>query len=100
MIWKIARYTVREGEIEPVLAAVERFVAAVGENEPGTLYRAWRDEAEPLRFVHLMAFPDRDAEERHRGSEHTGAFVEVLYPRCSVRPVFRDLAPIGPEGWG
>jgi quinol monooxygenase YgiN len=91
-IWKIARYTVKsEEELDAVLTAVDRFVAAVGEHEPETFYDAWQEVAEPLRFVHVMGFADAAAEQRHRKAPYTLEFVEALYPRCREEPAFRDL---------
>lgn len=95
MIWKQARYTAERDELPGVVDAVERFVAAVREHEPRTFYRAWQRRDDELRFVHVMGFPDDEAEQAHRKADYTLAFVDALYPRCSEEPSFDDLRPIG-----
>ncbi len=93
MIRKIARYVVKEGEVEEVKSAVEKFVSAIKSYEPDTVYHAYQAD-DGLTFVHLMAFPDTDAEENHRTAAHTSSFVDVVYPRCEETPVFDDLSLI------
>lgn len=95
MIWKLADYTVEDGELDTVLEVVRRFVAAVAENEPETYYDAWQEAEEPLRFVHLMRFADDAAEQRHRRAPYTEEFAAELYPRCREKPAFRELHPVG-----
>lgn len=93
MIHKMVRYTVRPDQIEAVELAIREFVRAVAENEPETVYRAYR-RGGSRAFVHFMAFPDAEAEDRHRGAPYTRSFVEELYPRCEKEPEFEELAPI------
>ena len=95
MIWKQARYTAERDELAAVVATVERFVAAVRENEPRTFYRAWQRQDDELAFVHVMGFPDDDAEQAHRRASYTLEFVDALYPRCREEPTFVDLRPLG-----
>lgn len=95
MIWKIAEYTVREGEVAHVLDLVERFVAEVRRKEPDTFYAAWQSTDSSTGFVHLMCFEDEAAEQRHRDAAYTEEFVSDLYPRCETEPSFRSLQPVG-----
>ena len=93
MIRRVAEYTVREGELDAVMDAVARFVAAVRAAEPRTGYEAYR-RGETRSFLHLMAFPDDAAEQAHREAAYTGAFVAVLYPRCVEEPRFTELVEV------
>lgn len=95
MIVKQVTYKVHPEKLDAVLEAIERFVRAVAEHEPSTVYAAYRDNEEPTAFVHLMRFPDAQAEEAHRQAPYTDQFVEVLYPSCEEEPVFRDLRLLG-----
>lgn len=90
MIRKVAEYTVRGGELEEVLDAVTRFVAAVRAAEPGTEYHAYR-RGQTLSFVHFMTFPDAAAEQGHQQAPYTSEFVAALYPCCVEEPRFTDL---------
>jgi hypothetical protein len=90
MIRKIARYVVKENEIDIVKLAIGEFVAAIKGYEPDTVYHAYQAD-DDITFVHVMTFSDEDAEERHRTAPYTNSFVDVLYPRCEETPVFSDL---------
>jgi quinol monooxygenase YgiN len=90
-----ARFTVREGELEPALEAIRGFVAHT-RSEPGTLrYESWRNLDRPNEFVHLMEFADEDAERLHASSDAVRAFTDVLYPRCSEGPTFDRWEAVG-----
>lgn len=91
MIRKIARYVVKESQVEDVKSAVEKFVSAIKSYEEDTVYHAYQAD-DGVTFVHLMAFPDSDAEEAHRTATYTSSFVDVVYPRCEETPVFDDLS--------
>lgn len=95
MIVKHVTYQVHPETLDAVLEAVSRFVQAVAEHEPSTVYTAYQDGKDPTSFVHLMRFPDEQAEEAHRLASYTDQFVEVLYPSCRREPVFRDLRLLG-----
>jgi quinol monooxygenase YgiN len=45
-------------------------------------------------FMHIMHFSSAEAAEQHSKSDYTNEFVEVLYPRCDVTPVFTDITPV------
>lgn len=91
MIHKIARYKVKPEKLAEAHEAIKEFVAAVKENEPGTLlYHAYQ-ERNSFHFYHIMTFADSKAEEAHRNSEHTKKLVAELYPICDEPPRFGDL---------
>lgn len=94
MIHKIARYRIREEDTQRVEAAITAFLTAVHENESGTRYQAYRLEDGP-EYVHLMEFPDQEAEGRHQAADYTKSFVEVLYDACVEHPRFADLNAVG-----
>lgn len=93
MIIKLAEYTIQEHALDEVCKAIDTFVKAIDAHEQDTFYEAFRREGTNA-FVHLMKFPDHDAEERHAQSDYTNTFVEVLYPLCVEKPIFTDLTPI------
>jgi len=93
MIIKLAEYTIKENELDAVLSAIRTFVTAIYQNEPSTFYEAFRRD-KSLDFVHIMKFPDEDAESKHSGATYTDEFVKVLYPRCTKEPVFTDVSEI------
>lgn len=93
MITKIAEFKVKGNEIDTVVAAVKKFTAAVEKHEPNTHYSAYRRQ-ESDEFIHFMTFPDEAAEMKHAQSDYTARFVEVLYPRCTDKPVFTDLSSV------
>lgn len=94
MIHKIARYRIREENRPKVEEAIITFVKAVHEHEPRTHYHAYRLEDGP-EYVHLMEFPDQEAEGQHQAAEYTQSFVSVLYDACVEHPRFADLNAVG-----
>lgn len=93
MIRKLARYKVRPDHIREVRELVTKFVAAVHEAEPDTEYHAYQDDDE-VTFIHIMGFPNEEAEHRHQQARYTVRFIETLIPYCEIRPSFFDLNPI------
>lgn len=92
MISKTAEFTVKPEGLKRSLAAIEEFVSAVREKEPGTrLYVSLREAGEGLRFLHVMVFEDEEAERRHRSSGWVRRFTDLLYPETEVPPRFVDF---------
>ena len=96
MIIKIVEYEIKEGKLQVVKAAIEKFTKTIQSHEPQTFYEAYQRE-DSLEFVHIMKFPDAAAEEAHKGAEYTQDFVKILYPRCEIKPQFTNLTTIGFE---
>jgi quinol monooxygenase YgiN len=94
MIRLMAEYRIKEGTLDVVQTAVKKFVAAIHEAEPETEYTPYR-VGDSDRFIHVMAFVDDAAQERHQQADYTSQFVEVLYPNCSELPTFTTLEVIG-----
>ncbi len=90
MIHKIVRYKVKRGKVEEVKRAIIEFVELVAKNEPHTLYEANQAD-DGVTFIHIMSFPDKSKEEKHKTAVYTMKFVESLYPNCEEEPVFLDL---------
>jgi quinol monooxygenase YgiN len=90
MIRLMAEFRIKEGTSGVVQTAIKEFVAAVHQAEPETEYTSYRVGASD-RFIHLMAFVDQDAQQRHQDAEYTSHFVEILYPKCSQLPEFTPL---------
>lgn len=94
-IHKLAEYAVRPEEREAVEEAIRTFLEAIARAEPETRYRAYRRDR-GLGYVHVMTFPDAEAEEAHREAAYTRRFADELYPRCTQSPTFTELVPIRP----
>ncbi len=94
MIKKMVRYRVTANEVEAVREAIGEFVDAIAEHEPNTIYGSLLAD-DGVSFVHAMAFPDAEAEQRHRTAEHTKRFVELLYPKCDQEPQITTLRVVG-----
>ena len=97
MIRKLANYRIDPESLKEVERAIEAFVAAIGREEPETIYEAYRI-ADNVSFIHLMAFPSREAEEAHQMAPHTKKFVDILYPHCEEQPTFLDIALVESSG--
>ena len=83
----MAEYRIKEGTLEKVQAAVKKFMTEVHKSESETEYSAFQvDDSD--RFIHIMAFVDKSAQERHSNATYTSEFVEVLYPNCVDPPSF------------
>ena len=93
MIRKIAQYKVKLRQLDEVKRATKEYVAAVAVFEPATEYHAYVME-DGITFVHLMAFADEEAENRHRAAPHTQKFEAMIYPRCEGKPKISVLTPI------
>src|SRR5580765_6339765 len=98
-IRQLARYQVREEAVAGCLAAINKFVAYVRANEPGTLrYDVWQEQADPTRFVHIFIFRDAGAHRIHSASAEVKEFASVLYPAC-LKPVeFVDYRFVASNG--
>ena len=90
----MVKYTVKEHKLEDVTKAVRRFVAAVKELEPETLFYEAFQQSNACAFTHFMCFMDRKAEDKHASSPHAEKFVNALYPACEKEPEFIDLRPV------
>jgi quinol monooxygenase YgiN len=97
MIRKLASYRIDPESLEEVKQAIEDFVAAIARKEPETIYEAYR-VADGMSFLHLMTFPDQDAEKLHQAAPHTKRFVDILYPLCEEQPTFLDVTLVKSSG--
>lgn len=93
MIKKLVKYKVKKGSEDIVVQSIQRLLNAIVINEPGTKYEAFKsgDERE---FIHIIVFPDHNAELRHKEAEYTREFVEEIYLYCEITPQFVDLYSI------
>ena len=81
-IFRIARYSVRPEGIAACQQVIHRTVAAVKAHEPTTLlYVALQDAADPTQFVHISAYTDEAAMQRHvEGEVMLADFRTNLFP--------------------
>ena len=92
LVAQMVPFRVRADSIVVAMAAIDTFIAEIERNEPETLmYRSYRDEKDPLSFVHYMLFKDAAAHTKHRGSDYCAAFVKTLHPCCEQKPQPVDL---------
>jgi quinol monooxygenase YgiN len=90
-IVKTAHFKTTPESLDIVEAAIAEFVAAVRENEPGTLiYLSVQSKDDPTRFMHYMEFEDNAAEELHQNSAAVRRFVDILYPNSVAGVEFVD----------
>jgi quinol monooxygenase YgiN len=87
----VARFAIKDGNLEEALHIIREFVLQVEEHETRTLLYKVFKEKDSLRFEHLMTFVDEDAQKAHSGSEYCKKFVSLLYPLCESEPVFTEL---------
>jgi quinol monooxygenase YgiN len=97
MIRKLANYRIDPESLEEVERAIEDFVSAIGKEEPETVYEVYRI-SDDVSFVHLMAFPNREAERAHQVAPYTKRFVDILYPYCEEQPTFLDVTLVESSG--
>lgn len=90
MIRKMASYRVKKENLVEVIRAAREFIQAVQEEEPETIYTAYR-AGTGRDFVHFMAFIDEEAEQLHQAAPYTKKFTDLLYPACESEPVFTEL---------
>lgn len=81
MIYETAQYTVRPGAVRACKEAVRLLIDQVKSNDTGIVYYLVLQEGcEENRFLHVAAFSDREARERHRKSEAVRQFLNFVYP--------------------
>ncbi len=75
MIAVTAELRISEGKEAEALAAIEKLVAGVNQNEPGALTYTWhRDLKDPLQILVYEVWADEEATKVHRASEHQAEF--------------------------
>lgn len=94
MIWKKSEYKVKKEDVESIGHEISKFVDAVHENEPGTYFEAYQIDDMPS-FLHIMQFPNEEAEKKHHKASYTQDFVEQLYPKCTKGPKITEMHHIG-----
>jgi quinol monooxygenase YgiN len=94
-IARVANFQINLESLDLAKAAIEEFVSAVRDNEPGTLiYLSIQSKDDPAEFLHYMEFADNAAEEIHRQSKAVNKFVEILYPLTVSGVEFHDYSLI------
>jgi len=90
MITVTAEFRINEGKETEALAAIEKLVAGVSENEPGALTYSWhRDVKDPLQLLVYEVYADQEATKVHTASAHFAefqkAFARGLFDPGSVK---------------
>ena len=95
MICKTVQYKVKAGEVDKAKAAIAEFIRHIKKGEPDTLYYySYQHSSDHHKFMHVMAFKDAAAEEKHKNSSYCKAFVDIIYPLSVEGPDFTDLEPV------
>lgn len=93
MIIKLVNYQVYPDKLKIVQTAVRKFVKEVLKNEDETFYQAFQKK-DSFEFVHIMKFKNTQAEKTHANALYTREFADILYPNCTIQPVFDDLKKV------
>jgi len=90
------KWTIKDGELEPVLAALRPLVAA-SRAEPGCLlYQAHRDPDDPNVIFLYEQYDDETAYQAHAESEHFKRYaLDDIFPRreSSERAAYETFEP-------
>ena len=90
MITVTAEFRINEGKEAEAIAAIEKVVAGVSQNEPGALTYTWhRDLKDAAQILVYEVYADEEATKVHRASEHFAefqkAFASGLFDPGSVK---------------
>ena len=90
MITVTAEFRINEGKEAEAIAAIEKLVAGVSQNEPGALTYTWhRDLKDAAQILVYEVYADEEATKVHRASEHFAefqkAFASGLFDPGSVK---------------
>lgn len=79
MIAITAEFRINEGKDDEALAAIEALVAAVNDNEPGTLVYSWhRGLKDPAQVLVYEVYKDEDAMKAHTTTPHLAGFQKAF----------------------
>lgn len=79
MITVTAEFRINEGKDAAAIAAIEKLVAAVSENEPGALMYTWhRGLKDPAQILVYEVYKDEEATKTHSGSAHLAEFQKAF----------------------
>lgn len=79
MIAVTAEFRINEGKDAEAIAAIEKVVAAVAQNEPGTLTYTWhRGLKDPAQVLVYEVYQDEDAMKAHSGMAHLKEFQQAF----------------------
>ena len=79
MITVTAEFRINEGKEAEALAAIEKLVAGVSENEPGALTYSWhRDLKDPAQVLVYEVYADQEATKVHSASQHFAEFQKAF----------------------
>ncbi len=87
-IFRTAKYTIRPEAMEACKEVIRETVAYTKEHEPGTLMYLVLQEAEnPANFVHISAYSDEAALERHVTGEPMLTNIQKADQASKTRPL-------------
>ena len=84
-IYQTTRFQTKPESLALCENAIRDFVAYVAANERGSTlyYHSLQQTDDSTGFVHIFAFADEAAREKHRTSDGVNRFVSILYPELS-----------------
>jgi quinol monooxygenase YgiN len=87
MIGVVAKLTVAPGKETEFEAAATALMAQVHAHEPGALtYQLYKSKSDPMVYIFMEQYVDRDAMNAHGKSEHFLAAQPVLGPLLAAAP--------------
>ncbi len=95
-IFRTASYTIRPDAMEACKEVIRGIVAYTKEHEPGTLmYMVLQDAEDPTNFVHISAYSDEAALERHITGEPMLTNIQrVIMPATVGETVFTHYSVV------
>ena len=74
-------YKVKKSEVDHVKGLVNEFIDGIRNNVPDMVfYHAFQDPQNPVNFMHVMSFKNKQAEDDHKNSSYCHKFTEELNP--------------------
>lgn len=92
MIGTVAELTVKEGSQADFEKAALELEAAVNANEPGILlYRLFKVQGAPNKYIFMEEYKDAAAVDAHRSAEHFKRLGAAMGPFLDGRPVITRM---------
>lgn len=92
MIHAVAKFRIKQGNLDDAKRMIYEFLRAVRKNEPNTLrYESFQIGSDKRLFVHFMSFSDRNAKSKHENSSYVKHFAKKICPICEQDPKITEL---------
>lgn len=83
----VVPYSVKSESLEKVKIIIRKFIFDIEKNEPKTLYyKSFQQTDEPTKFIHIMTFLNKKAEDYHKNTKYCREFTDALYSLYEKMP--------------